>query len=285
MSNKIIDINQLIKKVDSLPTLPTVYYSLMEIMDNPRSTANDVAKIISSDQSSAAKVLKTANSPIYGYYGRIENITQAISYIGFDEVKNLVIALTILDFFNKNFDTFNISPVEIWKHSIAVGIMTRLIGKNIGAKDLENYFLAGILHDIGKILLINIIPDEYSKVIRYSLEHKITTRESELKILGISHGVAGEILAEKWNLPNSIKYSIRYHSIGLVDNKFRNIVAATHVANISVCMFGLGYSSEMVLQGPNKETWKILNLPDNFFSSVGKTLVSNYLQSANLLLR
>lgn len=280
-----LDINLLINKVDNFPTLPTIYSVLMEIMENPRSTSNDVAFIITQDQSSASKILKTANSPLYGFYGKIENISQAISYIGFDEVKNLITALTIIDFFNKNFELKHFNPVEFWKHSIAAGIMTRLIGKASGAKDLENYFLAGILHDIGKMLFFTTIPEIYSKVQQHSTENKLTSLESEMLLLGISHCIAGEILADKWNLPLSIKNAIRHHCSGVIDSKYKTIVASTHIANIAVSMYGFGSSDMNILPTPNKDAWNILDLPDNFFSLNRKLIYDTYFASINLLLR
>lgn len=285
MSRSQLDIDFLIRQIDALPTLPTIYYKLLEIMDNPRSTVKDVADVIMQDQASAAKVLKAANSPIYGLYGKIENISQAISYIGFDEVKNLIIALTVIDFFNSKFDIKYFNPVSFWQHSIAVGLMSRIVGKATHAKDLENYFLAGIMHDIGKLLFMITIPVEYSKVLQYCQDHKVSTREGELNILGITHNIAGEVLATKWNLPLAIKNSIRYHETGMLDNNNKSITASTHISNVAVCMFGLCYSEDFILPKPNIEVWDVLQLPENFFSTNSNLLLNSYKESTNLLLR
>ncbi|MBX3045348.1 MAG: HDOD domain-containing protein [Candidatus Kapabacteria bacterium] len=285
MSDEKINIDFLVSKINSFPTLPTIYYKISEVIDNPHSTANDVADVICQDQASASKVLRAANSPIYGFYGRIQNITQAISYIGFEEVKNLVIAMTIMDFFNKRFDNKYFNPVAFWQHSIGVGIMTRLIGKAIHAKDLESYFLTGIMHDLGKLLFLNTIPEEYNRVLKYSLENKTSFSDAETKIIGISHAVAGELLAEKWNLPPAIKYTIRYHNTGIVDNSYSEVVAATHVANIAGAMYGYGYSEDVIVEEPNKLAWEVLKLNDNFFTSSVELMTKSYHESTNLLLR
>lgn len=285
MNPNAINIEFLITKIDALPTLPTIYHKLMEVMDNPRSSAQDVANVIIQDQASATKVLKASNSPLYGFYGRIDNISQAISYIGFDEVKSLIIALTIIDFFNNKFDTKHFDLISFWKHSIAVGIMTRLIGKAIRAKDLENYFLAGIMHDIGRLFFMITIPEQYAKVIEYCQENRTTLREAEINLLGISHGIAGEMLANKWNLPKSIQNVIRYQNYGILENNNKSLVAACHVANVSSNIFGYSYSDELIITPPNKDIWEILDLPNNFFSSVSKLMTSSYTESTNLLLR
>ena len=148
-------ISRILKSVEDFPTLPTVYTALSDVMANPRSTTQDAANVIMRDQSAASKVLKTANSPLYGFRGRIDTISQAIFHIGFEEVRNLVIAISIMDIFKNTKLSLSYNPVELWKHSIAVGVITKLIGKELGVKNLENYFLAGILHDIGKLLFLN----------------------------------------------------------------------------------------------------------------------------------
>ena len=280
-----IKVHEIISMVDEFPTLPTIYNTLMDLMSNPRSTAKDLSDLISQDQAAASKVLKAANSPIYGFYGRISTITQAIVFLGFDEIKNLITALTIIDLFDKSISTNRFNPVDFWKHSISVGIISRLIGKTIKVKDIENYFLGGILHDLGKLLFLKIIPDEYSKVTEYSIENKIQIREAELKLLGVTHTVVGEILAERWRLPKNIRECIRYHTSGFVNESFNNLVGSVHIGNIVSSALGLGYGWEHIVPKPNIEVWKNLNLPDNFFASNIQNIEFDYTESIQLLLK
>ena len=280
-----IKIDEIVQRIEEFPTLPTIYSTLLDVMANPRSTAKDVADIIAQDQSSAVKVLKVANSSLYGFYGRINTITQAIVYIGFDEVKNLVIALSIMDMFKISKSNNFMNPVIFWKNSIAVGVITRLIGKTIGVKNLENYFLAGILHDIGKLLFLKFIPEEYGEVFAKAIKRSKMLREIEQEELGITSAVAGELLAEKWRLPLNIRNSIRYKSVGIVDNKIDTTTACVHLANITADFLGLGLSDELVIQRPNAQIWTHLNLPDNFFIDFRERIIQDYEESTDLLLR
>jgi HD-like signal output (HDOD) protein len=280
-----LKINDVISKVDEFPTLPTIYSNMLDLMANPRSTAKNVADLISKDQAAASKILKAANSPIYGFLGRISTITQAIIFLGFDEIKNLVTALTIIDLFNKELATNHFNPVDFWKHSISVGIISRTIGKAIGVKDLENYFLGGILHDLGKLLFIKILPSDYSQVIEYAIENRLQIRDAELKIFGITHTVAGEILAEKWRLPLCIRECIRYHHTGFVDGEYNQLVSSVHIANITSSAFGLGYNWEHIIPVPNIEVWENISLNDSFFSNIQNTLYYDYNDSVNSLLK
>lgn len=274
----------IITRADEFPTLPTIYTALSDIISNPRSTAADVASLIAEDQSAAAKVLKAANSPIYGFRGRINTISQAIVFIGFEEVRNLIIAMAIIDMFKKSKTSFPINPVDMWKHSIAVGTITRLIGKNLGAMNLENYFLAGILHDIGKLLFYRFIPDEYAKAINFAIENNISAREAENEILGVNHIVAGELLAEKWKLPQSLRDSIRYHTLGKTETDNNLLIASVHISNIVASILELGQAGDDVVQVPNLDAWKELSLPENFWTKNLNNILVEYDSAVQIFL-
>jgi HD-like signal output (HDOD) protein len=284
MSSRLINSNELINRVREFPTLPTIYSSLMDLMQNPRTTSVELAHLLTQDQASSSKLLKVANSAIYGLQGRINTVSQAILYIGFDEVKNIVTALTIIKLFNTVNSRSEINPVDLWKHSIGVGIITRQIGKSTGIRNLENYFLSGILHDLGKLVFLKMIPAEYSQVMEYSINNKVTIREAENKLLGITHTVIGEMLTEKWRLPNSIKNAIRYHTTGMVDNTFDHLVGTVHIANIVANMYGMGYSWENIVPEPNIEIWNKMNLPEKFFTNNYNYITMEFNESLSLLL-
>lgn len=275
----------ILNKVDEFPTLPTIFSALSDVIANPHSTAADAAEVISQDQASAAKILKAANSSIYGFRGRINTVTQAIVFIGFEEVRNLIIAMSIIDIFKRTKGAEQLNPVDMWKHSIAVGVLTRLIGNQIGARNIENYFLAGILHDIGKLIFFKFIPDEYQKAVNYAIDNNVSAREAEAEVLGITHTVAGEILAEKWKLPLSIKEAVRYHTSGRVDGSMSKLVSSVHAANIAAVMLELGQAGEDTVPMPNLEVWNNLNLPDNFFTNNMNQIYNDFEISVKLMLK
>jgi HD-like signal output (HDOD) protein len=277
-------IENIIQRIEEFPTLPTIYSTLSDVMANPRSTANDVAAVIAQDQSSASKVLKTANSSLYGFRGRVNNISQAIVYIGFDEVKNLIIALSIIDLFKKSGknDTFN--PVDLWKHSIAVGVITRLLGKEIGIKKLENYFISGILHDIGKLLFFKFMPDKYIKVVNHAIENGVTAREAEAEILGVTHTIAGDLLSEKWKLPKSIRNAISYHYVGKVDGNINPLVACVHLADVIACLLELGQAGDDIIPEPSYDIWESLEIRPKALKALYPRIIHDYEESVQLLL-
>jgi putative nucleotidyltransferase with HDIG domain len=276
--------DRIIKGVKEFPTLPTVFQALSDVLANPNSTASDAAEVISSDQASAAKILKCANSPIYGFSGRIDNITKAIFYIGFQEVKNLILAIAIIDIFKKSKLEVDFNPVDLWKHSIAVGVITRLIGEASGIKNVESYFVTGILHDIGKLLFIRTIDEEYYKAMLYAYENQVSIREAEAEMLGITHTVAGELIAEKWKLPKQIKDAIRYHYSGTVNGKVEHLAASVHVANLCARFLQLGNPGDAIIPEPNEEVWNVLNLPHDTFTTNYKRILGSFDQTVHTFL-
>lgn len=142
-SYKLKDIN-----IDSFPTLPTIYITLMEKLDNPKTTANDIADIILLDQSSTIRMLQLVNSSIFSFKTKINTISQAVSLIGFNEVRETLITLAVADLFKSNTFEKNYYLMELWKHSIAVGVISKIIAKELGIRNTEQYFIAGLLHDI-----------------------------------------------------------------------------------------------------------------------------------------
>jgi HD-like signal output (HDOD) protein len=268
--------------VDDFPTLPTIYTALSDVLSNPRSTANDAAAIISQDQSSSAKLLKIANSSIYGFRTRLETVSQAIFYIGFEEVKNIILAISIMDIFKATGVMKAINPVELWKHSISVGVGTRLIGTVNGIKELENFFIAGILHDIGKLLFIRNIDKEYAAVVNLSTDKGISIRQAEMEILGISHTVAGELIAEKWKLSQRIKTAISNHHSGVDSAESENLTAAVHLANIISKTLNLGFAHEYIIDQPNINIWQRFKMNKNDFISVYPRILNDYEESLTI---
>jgi len=275
---------KIIQDIKSVQTLPTIYTSISEALKDPLITPEKLSHIISMDQVASIKILKVANSPFYGFRGRIETISQAILYLGFDEIKNIIFALSVVNVFSKEASIENFKPTDLWCHSIGVGITTRLIGSAIGEKDLENYFLAGIIHDIGELLFIEFIPREYEKVLRMVHENYCTMRDAEKEILGFDHCKAGQLLAEKWKLPQSLQDVILYHHDGVKENQANRLIASVHAADIFVSALELGKSGDVIVPEPNFEVWEILQLPKGFFSSIKKKMIEDYNQTVRIML-
>lgn len=275
---------KILTSVESLPTLPIVYSKLVEELQNPYVSSKSIADIISSDQASALRVLKLANSPIFGFRGKVTSITQAITYLGFNEVKNIVLTLSVIDLFSRQKLLSTFSPSEFWKHCIAVGVISRVIAKYSGFTAYENYFLAGVLHDIGKLIFVESFPHAYSEALEISNKRTMSFLESEQLVLGIDHTEAGEILTEKWKLPLTFQKVIKLHHHGISNDAYENIVAVVHVANIATKLLQLGNSGNTSIDRPNPEVWERLRIPEGFFTITVKKFLADYDNTIGLLL-
>jgi HD-like signal output (HDOD) protein len=275
---------KILNRINNIPTLPTIFETLSKAINDPKVTNQKIAQIISSDQSSAFKVLKVANSPFYGFRGGVDTISQAIMYLGTTEIRNIVFSITIMKMFSKEKKIAGFSPVELWAHSIGVGIITRAIGKVVSEQKIENYFLAGILHDIGKIILLQFAHEEYQEVLKYVKNNNCIISKAEQEILGFDHSRIGFLLAEKWGLPQPIKDVILFHSTGIAADASRNIVASVHIADIAARILKFGYAGDQLIPEPNSKVWEFFTLPKNFFTSNYEKFIDDYNQAVSVIL-
>ncbi|HEX2983761.1 MAG TPA: HDOD domain-containing protein [Ignavibacteriales bacterium] len=270
--------------VNKLSTLPTVYVKLNIAISNPHSTIEDIAAIISADQASAAKILKVANSSMFNRLSKIDTIVKAIFYLGFREVSDIVFAMTIMNVFKKNalFPLF--SPVDFWRHSIAVGIISRQIAVSRGIWNLENYFLGGVVHDIGKLFLWEYYEKEFTKALERAAERKCPLEEAENEILGTNHIIAGSMLAEAWNLPEPIVNSIKHHDTGSFNDCYDEYAISVHMANIAAKMMHLGNAGNNIISRLNKDAVERMNVDPGIFSIIYPSVIKSYNEINSILL-
>lgn len=275
---------KILSGITNLPTLPTIYASLSEAISDPHTSNEQLAKIISADQASIFKILKIANSSFFGLRGRIDTISQAILFLGFNEIRNIVFALSIMNFFPKEKQTFNFKPIDFWAHSIATGIITRKIGAALGIKNLESFFIGGILHDIGKLVFLEFAKKEYTRVVELVDSKNCLIKDAEKEIFNMDHSRAGYLLAEKWKLPANIQNVIYYHHNGYIGSEKDFLVAAVHAGDILARTLELGYPGDNLIPRLSSKACEILNLPYGFFSSIVKSVQEDFKHLIEIML-
>lgn len=278
-------IDSILTRVREFPTLSAFFSSLSSAINNPDANINDIAEIIEKDQASVTKLLRIANSSIYGFRSRISNVSQAILFIGFEEVKNILLTLKVINLFRTFDEEIKfVNPIDFWKQSIGTGVIARMIGMNIGIQNNDVLFLSGITHNIGKLLFYLTIPEEYEKVLKVHSEKHISIQDAEREILGISNSMAGEMLAEKWRLSLPIIEGIKYYQTGFVGEKINLNVAILHIADISASMLGFGNDGREYISQPNPKAWELLNLPNNFFTLNYQRIRRDFEENSAILL-
>ena len=208
------ELKALVQKVTDLPTLPAMMATITRLMQDPRTSAEELGRAISTDPALVSKVLKLVNSAFYGFPGRIATITQAIVILGFSTIRNVVLTTSVLKAFGKG-GTAGVDVGLFWEHSLLTGAIARALAMERKANFVEETFIAGLLHDMGRIVLSQKLPAEFEKVLKIKQEKGIPQLEAEQIALKLNHGDIGGWLAHKWNLPLPFVDVMRLHHFPL----------------------------------------------------------------------
>jgi len=207
-------VKQVVSNIRNLPTPPIVFHQIQRVIGQPSSSASEVAKILAEDPAMSVKVLKLTNSAFYGLSREIESVKEAVVIVGMEAIKNLVLSASVLDMF-KNKDLDADFQEKFWRHSLASGFCCRILAKQLrdrGMVDADAAFSAGLLHDVGKMVMTCFLPDEKQKIAEArSSDNQSLDHELEARVLGYSHADIGAVLAEQWKLPAKLLDAIQNH--------------------------------------------------------------------------
>ncbi|MFH1760996.1 MAG: HDOD domain-containing protein [bacterium] len=239
---KIKRIRQIAEKIIGLPTLPTVVAKMIELVDNPKTSASSLSKLISTDQALTAKILKLANSAYYGFPREITTVNLAIVVLGFNTVKDMGLSVSVLDAFPDMEDIEHFEMSSFWEHSIGVGVGAKMLARSFGYRVSGEAFVGGLLHDVGKLILNQYLHSDFISILKKAHKDRVDFREVEMEVIGTTHSQVGAWLAEKWRLPRIIVDSISFHhNPELVENN-PELVLFTHLADIICRRAGVGTS-------------------------------------------
>ncbi|MBD3420339.1 MAG: HDOD domain-containing protein [Chitinivibrionales bacterium] len=240
-----INISTKIENISNLPTLPSVIEKITRLMQNPQTSAEEVGRAITTDQSLASKVLKLVNSAFYGFPGKISTITHAIVILGFSTVKNVVLTASIFDFFKKNSSENNQFDMEkFWFHSLACGAAAQSIARYVGFNEKEECFVGGLIHDIGKIILCQFLSEEFHIIVKTAQQKQKLFYECESEMFTMTHQEIGGIIAEKWNLPSNLQHIVMYHHMPNPSREHATMTSIVHLADILVRAMDYGYGGD-----------------------------------------
>jgi len=230
-----------------MPSLPITVTKILEVTKNPKVTAKDLNKVISLDPVLVGNVLRLVNSAYYSLPNKVTSLVNAIIMLGINTIKNLALSTAVLGNVRRRAKFKSLNVDGFWRHSIGVGVAAKLIAAKIGIppNKREEFFIGGLLHDIGKIPLNEVFEAEYLKTIQFADFKKKTLRAVEDELIGITHTEVGRLIAKKWNLTGETYECILHHHepSNASENNYK-LVAVTYVANGYCNLNEIGFSGD-----------------------------------------
>ena len=244
-----------------LVSLPEVCIRVNEMLDDPSVTAADLGQVISQDTSLTARLLKIVNSSYYGFQAKIETVSRAVTVVGLRELRGLVIAASAVETFSNVSDEV-LNKVRFWRHSLYCGVIARLLAEQCHVLHSERLFVAGLLHDIGKLIIAQRFPTETRMIALEADSAKRSEFEVEHDFLGFDHAEVGGELMHAWSMPETLFESVAYHhdprqaKVGIMET------CLVHMANVFTdeAEQGLDMTSDIPLQKISPFAWEITGL-------------------------
>ncbi len=200
----------LVNEATVVYSLPQLYERLNQTINHPRSSIADITKVITEDSGLSSRILKLANSPMFGYYSNIDTITKAVTIIGTQQLRDMALAISVMGVF-RGIPEDLINMTSFWQHSITCGIIARTLATYRREANVERFFLAGMLHDVGQLILCARVPDLVREMIAVSVKsgkpHFIVQRS----VLSYDHGDVGGALLKQWKIPANIAEPVACH--------------------------------------------------------------------------
>ena len=252
----------LVQGVVGLVSLPDICIKISEMVDDPKCSAMHIGRIIGKDAGLTARLLKIVNSAFFRFPSKIETVTRAITIIGYRELRDLVFAATVSGIFERisndlvNMDSF-------WRHGIYSGILSRLIANNCQVLHGERLFVAGLLHDIGRLVISYRLPKLMSKEMVLSEQRGIPLYQAEQRIMGFDHAAVGAELMKAWQFPQTHQNVARYHHDPQAAQENILEVNIVYLANAIAQIAETGLLETETLEAVDKSTWKITNVTPN----------------------
>lgn len=253
-----LDPLDILRKEQKLPALPQVFIELQQAINSKSTSADDLAAIISQDPSLTAFLLRMVNSAFYSLPMQIDTISRAVTVIGVNQLSTLAVGTSVMSLF-KDVPAEVLDMEQFWKHSVAVGLIARRLCRITGKGDPERSFVAGLLHDIGQLILLHAEPERAASVLSHARSEDVLLWAEEKKLLGFDHATLGGMLLRKWNFPFILVTAVLDHHQPK-DNHKDAEPALVHCAETIATGLGIGSSGEYFVQPPHPAVWESMGL-------------------------
>lgn len=268
-----VPMESIVEAVNDLLSLPHIVTRVIELSEDPDSTAADINNVLNQDQGMTAQVLRLANSAFYGFPRRIGTVAEATILLGFKTIRSIVMAASVSDILSQEIKGYALANGELWKHSQSSALAARLIGKKIKYNKLDLAYTGALLHDIGKVILNNSMIEAYREVIDRVNQGDIPFIEAENLILGFNHAMVGAKVAEKWNLPPELVEAIALHHDPIKAEINRELTSIVHLADAVCVSMGIGIGVDGLLYPISAGAVRLLGLNESDIDYIISDLV------------
>lgn len=276
-----LDVMQVVRRIRDLPPLPSVVLDLISSFEREDIDVAVLAEKMSRDQALSAKLLRLANSSFYGLASKVATVHQAIVVIGFNTARALAVAGSVIDSFAEGGGDVDVAA--FWRHSIAAALCARALARHAGLP-LDDAFIAGLLHDVGRLVLATGFPTQYAQVLAYCASEGSTLSDGELRVLSIDHQSVGQLLGEAWKFPPAIQGAIsRHHGPAAVE--LGGLAGLIHAADAVVQALDLGCGEHAAVPCLDESTWTRLNISFEQLQEACRETEAQFEETCQLLMR
>ena len=253
-----VNMQRLIDSSHRLGTLPTVFHHLVELINNPDVTTAQLAKVVAMDTALSARLLKLVNSPFYGMAFKVDTISRAVLMVGTRQLVMLAMGATLVTSF-RGIPVTLVNMRSFWAHSISCGAASRLFAKHSRQSEPESFFVAGLLHDIARLLIFTQLPNHSLYILTEAKRRNESVHDLELETLGFTHEELGGLLLRSWNCPSDLVRRVERHHDPVTEESGSED-AVLPAANMLSQALGYGTSGETCIPPLSPVAWEKLGI-------------------------
>ena len=237
-------VDQILSRVDELPAVPAIANQILAMASEPEYDFKRLMELVSMDPGITAHVLRMCNSPYFGLVNKVSSLEQALSLLGTNHLVEIVLSSKMVSMFRHSQDGYRMARGELWRHSMATALLAQRLGRKVGHKSPATLFTAGLLHDVGKLILSEYVGDKFQAIEALVRDEGKSFVQAEREILGVDHALLGAAAARRWNFPETITHAIAFHHDLEHSQKHRGTARLVALANLMVVSMGVGGGAE-----------------------------------------
>ncbi len=234
-----------LRKIDTIATLPNVATEVLDTLRNASASMRHIATVIEKDPSITTKILKVSNSPVWGFARRVDNLQRALVLLGLKQVTNIVISISLYSTFAKLKPNARFNREQFWFHSFGTAQLSRKLARKLNLNFMGEEFVAGLIHDVGKIVLDQFMPDTFTQILEYSQASGKPLIEAEKDFLHCTHADIGAWLLSHWHFPDPIVEAVHFHHFPRRASQHRELAAVVHLAEVLCEVWGIGFDGDV----------------------------------------